>query len=142
MSDRGQSALDFLLGTVIFLLAVIVVVTFVPGMLDPFATETASHPVVADRAASTLAAEQLPTDGEPYLTTASRVDTVINSQSAAELKATLAVPDAVHLNVTLENDTATLGQAGTSPPGTESVTAARRTVSVDGQPATLVVRVW
>ncbi|MFB6109409.1 MAG: hypothetical protein ABEJ60_00845 [Halodesulfurarchaeum sp.] len=140
MSDRGQSTLDFLLGTVIFLLAVALVAGFVPGMLDPYATQTASRPLLADRAASTLAAGVLPTGDSPYVTTGERVTTVF-AQSDAELRAELGLPQSIGFNVTLEAQRRTW-TAGSTPPTTASVTTAWRVVSIDGYPADLIVRVW
>ncbi|MFB6085552.1 MAG: hypothetical protein ABEJ84_01885 [Halodesulfurarchaeum sp.] len=141
LDDRGQSTLDFLLGTVIFLFAVVIVVAVVPGLLDPFATGTESHPVVADRAVTTLATEELAAPDSPYVLTESRVSFVF-AQNESELSAALAVRNRVRLNVTLRSANEMFGAVGPSPPTSGSVISAWRVVSYQGNPANLTVRVW
>ncbi|MDZ7851033.1 MAG: hypothetical protein U5K70_09695 [Halodesulfurarchaeum sp.] len=138
--DRGQSTLDFLLGTVIFLFAVLIVVAVVPGMLDPFATGSEAHPVAADRAVTTLATEDL-ADGSPYIATESRVKGVFN-QTESELGHSLGIPDRARFNVTLRLAHETVGTVGPEPPSSGSVTSAWRVVSYEGAPANLTVRMW
>ncbi|AOW80391.1 hypothetical protein HTSR_1213 [Halodesulfurarchaeum formicicum] len=142
MNERGQSTLDFLLGIVLFLLAVTVVVGFVPGMLDPFVTGTEGHPVTADRAVTTLTSETLAVGESPYVTTGERVGAVINNSTEAELATALGVGNGARLNVTVTNRTGTVEQVGTDPPDTGAVTAAHRVISIDGQAATVTLRVW
>ncbi|MDR5657019.1 hypothetical protein RH831_07465 [Halodesulfurarchaeum sp. HSR-GB] len=142
MNDRGQSTLDFLLGIVLFLLAVTMVVGFVPGMLDPFVTGTEGHPVTADRAVSTLTSDKLATGESPYVTTRERVWAVINDSTEAELATALGVGNGARLNVTVTNRTAPVEQVGPVPPDTGSVTTAHRVISIDGQAATVTLRVW
>lgn len=141
LDDRGQSTLDFLLGTVIFLLAVLIVVAVVPGMLDPFVTGTEAHPVAADRAVTTLATEELADPGSPYIATEPRVTDVF-SQNESELGHSLAVPDRTSLNVTLRSAHEQVGAVGSIPPTSGSVTSAWRVVSYNGTPANLTVRMW
>lgn len=139
--ERGQSTLDFLLGTVIFLFAVIVVVAVVPGMLDPFATGSEAHPVAADRAVTTLATEDLADPGSPYIANQSRVATVLG-QNESELATSLAVPERARLNVTLRSASGMENSVGPEPPTSGSVTSAWRVVSYEGAPANLTVRMW
>ncbi|MGM0371375.1 MAG: DUF7287 family protein [Halobacteriota archaeon] len=141
MIDRGQSTLDFLLGAVIFLLAITVVVGFVPGMLDPFVTGTEGHPVTADRAVSTLTSDELATGDSPYVTTQERVRAVLNGTDEAELAGQLGV-GAARLNVTVTNQTGPVETVGPAPPESGSVTAAHRVISIDDEPATVILRVW
>lgn len=140
MSDRGQSTLDFLLGVVIFLIAIMIVVAVIPGMLDPFTSGSESHPVVADRAVSTLATEELGTES-PYVASDSAVADVFD-QSESELITTLGLPDSIRLNVTMDNRTGTVGSLGPIPPSAKSATAAWRVVDYNGSPANVTVRVW
>ncbi|CAI50100.1 uncharacterized protein NP_4018A [Natronomonas pharaonis DSM 2160] len=60
-TDRGQTTLDFAIGTSVFLLATIFVVAYVPTMFDPFAGGGGSKLVVADHAAATLSGDLLAT---------------------------------------------------------------------------------
>lgn len=140
MTDRGQSALDFLLGAVIFLIAVMIVVAVIPGMLDPFTTGSESHPVIVDRAVTTLATEELASES-PYVASESTVTDVFE-QSESELIATLGLPDSIRLNVTMDNGTGRVDYLGPTPPATKSVTAAWRVVEYRGTPANVTVRVW
>lgn len=140
MTDRGQSTLDFLLGAVIFLIAVMVVVAFIPGMLDPFTTGSESHPVIADRAVSTLATEELATESQ-YMASESTVNDVF-TQNESELIATLGLPDSIRLNVTMDNGTGRVGEVGPSPLSSRSATAAWRVIDYRGTPANVTVRVW
>jgi hypothetical protein len=66
-TDRGQTNLDFALGVSVFLLTVVFVFSFVPGMLDPFTASTQQETAASDRIADQLAQEMLVSaPGEPY----------------------------------------------------------------------------
>ncbi|MFO7926580.1 MAG: DUF7287 family protein [Halobacteriota archaeon] len=58
-TTRGQTTLDFAVGTGVFLLAVLFVVTYAPTMFDPFAGGSGTELIVADRAATTLSSDLL-----------------------------------------------------------------------------------
>lgn len=142
MNDRGQSTLDFLLGAVIFLLAVIVVVAAVPGMIDPFVSGGESHPIVADRAVTNLATDTLTDSPEnPYVLSQDKVDTTFGMTEAG-LKETLGVPSSVTMNVTLTNGAGPIREFGPAPPSSRSITAAWRVAEYQGNPANITVRVW
>lgn len=141
MMDRGQSTLDFLLGTVVFLLAVTLVVAVVPGMLDPFVTGTESHPVLADRAADTLVTEEFGDPESPYSTTEARVSSVF-SRSPETLATDLGLSDRTGFNATVVNGTGSVRGIGDPPPESASVTAARRVVGLEDGLANVTVRVW
>ena len=140
MSDRGQSTLDFLLGTVVFLLAVVFVVSVVPTMLDPFVTGSESQPLVADRAIETLVEDELGAAGSGTVDQ-ERVVAVFD-RSPSALRTDLGVPETVGLNATVQNRSGTVKSVGPTPPDRSSVTAARRAISVSGSPANVTVRVW
>jgi hypothetical protein len=140
MTDRGQSTLDFLLGTVVFLLAVVFVVTVVPTMLDPFVTGTEPHPLVADRAVDTLVEDELGAAGTGIVAQ-DRVDTVF-ARSESALRTDLAVPETISLNATLRNGSGVVRSVGPAPPDRGSVTAARRVVTVSGSQSNVTVQVW
>jgi hypothetical protein len=63
---RGQTTLDFATGTVIFLLSLIFVFSFVPGILQPFIGTQQAEPVVANRAADRLVEGGLGSPDRPY----------------------------------------------------------------------------
>lgn len=140
MNDRAQSTLDFLLGAVIMLIAVMIVATVIPGMLDPFATGSEAHPVIADRAVTSLATDELAAES-PYQASDSTVQDVF-AQSESGLRSTLALPASVRLNVTMDNRSGRINATGPVPPSTRSVTAAWRVVDYQGTPANVTVRVW
>lgn len=64
---RGQTTLDFAFGVSVFLLAAIFVLTFVPGMLEPFEESTQEEISAADRIATDLVEETLASPGRPHL---------------------------------------------------------------------------
>jgi hypothetical protein len=66
-TDRGQTNLDFAVGVSVFLLTAIFVLTFVPGMLEPFEEGTQEEISSADRIATQLVEETLASPDRPYL---------------------------------------------------------------------------
>ncbi|PSQ10682.1 hypothetical protein BRC93_08575 [Halobacteriales archaeon QS_5_70_15] len=65
--ERGQTTLDFALGVSVFLLTAIFVLTFVPGMLEPFEESTQEELSAADRIATDLIEETLASPDRPHL---------------------------------------------------------------------------
>ena len=65
--DRGQTTLDFALGVSVFLLTAIFVLTFVPGMLEPFEESTQEEISAADRIATQLVEETLASPDRPHV---------------------------------------------------------------------------
>lgn len=63
---RGQTTLDFASGTVIFLLSLIFVFSFIPGVLQPFTGTQQAEPVVANRVADRLVEGGLGSPDSPY----------------------------------------------------------------------------
>ena len=60
--------LDFAIGVSVFLVVVAFVLTFVPGMVQPFESSTQEQTAASDRLATQLATDMLATDvTEPYL---------------------------------------------------------------------------
>lgn len=57
--NRGQTTLDFAVGTSVFLLAVVFVIVYAPTLFDPFAGGTGAKLLVADRAATSLSGDFL-----------------------------------------------------------------------------------
>jgi hypothetical protein len=65
--DRGQTTLDFAVGVSVFLLTAIFVLTFVPGMLEPFEEGTQEEISAADRIATELVEGTLASPDRPNL---------------------------------------------------------------------------
>lgn len=65
--DRGQTTLDFAVGMSVFLLTTVAVVSFVPGMLEPFQTGPQEATVIADRVATQLVEATLVDSGQQYV---------------------------------------------------------------------------
>jgi hypothetical protein len=64
---RAQTTLDFAIGMSVFLLAVVFVFTFVPGVLEPFEAGPQEETTVADRVASQLVQTSMADPAEPYV---------------------------------------------------------------------------
>jgi hypothetical protein len=56
---RGQTTLDFAIGTSVFLLTVVFVIAYAPTLFDPFVGGTGTDLLVADRAATSLSGDFL-----------------------------------------------------------------------------------
>ncbi|WP_449404306.1 DUF7287 family protein, partial [Halarchaeum acidiphilum] len=95
MCERGQTTLDFTFGISVFLLTVIFVFSFVPGLLSPFAGSGSDHPVTANRIADDLVQDRLAVDGDPYTLrdTASLSDNMDDEDES--------LPPGTRVNVTL-----------------------------------------
>lgn len=147
----------------IFLVTVGFVFSLVPGMFQPFETETGRNMVAVDRGAALLA--------EDLLLEESGEGPVVNETCAAEffdengdvgecqfdadggdLQTALGIEEDASVNVTLESngnavtlqgaDGPVVARAGRAPPPTADVVVAKRVVLLDGRRATLLVRVW
>jgi len=66
-ADRGQSTLDFALGASLFLLALIGVLVFVSGTMQPFNEGSRENIGVADRVADSLSEGLLAEQGTPHV---------------------------------------------------------------------------
>ena len=64
---RAQTTLDFAIGMSVFLLAVVFVFTFVPGILEPFEEGPQEETAVADRVASQLVQASMADPERPYV---------------------------------------------------------------------------
>lgn len=166
--DRGQIYVDFLVGIVLFLVAMTFVLGFLPHLLAPY--DDQATPVVADRAAAGLGDALLVGDEDPGVLDVDCVDAFFldgtadcgfdASDSVADrvgVDGTYRVNVSLTWNVTGDADPEVLcfnggdvGACGTDPltagppvpDDHRAVAIERRTVAVDGRPATLEVRVW
>lgn len=64
---RAQTTIDFAIGISIFLLVVVYVLAFVPGMLEPFVESQNQNTIVADRAADQLTQGMLGSAERPFM---------------------------------------------------------------------------
>ncbi|MFC4356878.1 hypothetical protein ACFO0N_02820 [Halobium salinum] len=166
-TNRGQSTLDYAVGVSIFLVTVAGVVTFVPGMLDPF-DSTQEDVGRADRLAESLAADLLVADPtEPYRldgdcareffdaegdgaggldcrfgTDASDLGAALHAEGSG-VRVTVEGPDGV-VDADFDGDGTDDGSlaAGPTPPSSGNVAVAQRAVSYDGETYRLLVSVW
>jgi hypothetical protein len=159
--ERGQTVLDYAIGIGIFLIAVTFVVATIPGMFSPFLG--AGDTQVADRVATSMATERLGAPDEPYVLnrdcTVAFFEQVNNPDDdgstpadcrfdtkADTLQRMFGLDPGQSIQVRIENtsDGAALGtlEAGPEPPGSVSVTTARRTVNIDRATYWLEVRAW
>jgi len=136
---RGQTTLDFLIGISVFLVTVGVVLTFVPGILNPFVGGRTVNALTADRAATTLATGDL-AGPEPYVLNRSGVNSFFDP--ATDVHDRLGLSGTVQVNVTLTNANQRWTSGPTPPTDAGSVISAWRVVSVDGHRSDLRVRVW
>jgi len=112
-TSKGQTTLDFTIGISVFLIVLIFVFTFIPGLLTPFTTTDEQAPALSDRLADKLSQGMLGDPAEPY---------VLNSTCAADffdlggspasycryddgdLSDRLNIKERTNVNVTLEGD--------------------------------------
>ena len=64
---RGQTTLDFAIGITVFLVTIIFLFGFVPGIIEPFDITNEEQPAVSDRVANSLAKGTLGNASEPYV---------------------------------------------------------------------------
>lgn len=137
---RAQTTLDFLIGASLFLLVIAMVIAMVPGILDPFELDRSSAPVQTNRAATALATDELAEPGSPYVLSSSAVDAFFDEDT--DVGERLRLGDDTVVNVTLENESGTQHTLGPPLPTDRSTTTAWRTVSYEGEVATIRVRTW
>ncbi len=138
--ERGQTTLDFFVGVSVFLVTVGLVLTFVPGMLDPFAGGREVNALAADRAATELTTDVLGNPRDPYALNETRVSAFFDPST--DVNGLLGLADPVAVNATLTTDANRWTVGPTPPDGSGSVIAAWRVVEVGGEQGDLRVRVW
>ena len=157
--DRGQTTLDYAIGIGIFLIAVVFVIGFIPGIFEPFA-QAQTHATISNRVADRAASDLLgigvdPTDLNVSCTEAFFEGTVPGhcQFDTTELNDAFGVNERYQLNLTIEDSTGITSlsdggtpvrlAAGDPPPDRHrSVTVAQRAVYLDGETYRLLVRVW
>lgn len=144
---RAQTTLDFGIGIGIFLITVAVVFTFVPSLLSPFTAGGSAQPIVVDRAATQLATDTLTSPDEPYVLNTSKAQNFFDENTDTQPNVGVLALD-YRVNVTLTRSDGTCPSAladcrlGSTPSNSQSVSSARRVVSIAGERATLEVSIW
>lgn len=141
MTLRGQTTLDFLIGTSTFLIAIGLVLAFVPGMIDPFVTGSEDNAIIANRAVKSLSQEHLSSPNNPYVLNEAAVETFFD-KNESQARNALGLGDQVRLNITLENETTRFKSIGPEPPETSSITSSWRIAEYKSKRAEIVARVW
>jgi len=164
--ERAQTVLDYAIGVGIFFVALTFVLATIPGMFSPFVGTGDTQ--VADRVATATATGALGVPDQPYVLDRNctvgffqqlndstgdpewldpgdcRFDTTattpvemfaLDSGQSAQIR----IENADQAVATLDGVTL---EAGNDPPGSTSVTTARRTVGIDGTTYWLEVRAW
>jgi hypothetical protein len=118
---RGQTTLDFALGISIFLVVILFVFTFVPGLLDPFALNNEEDTVLVGQVADRLSQDTLGDPTQPYILdrhcTVSFFDDSTDAPDRCrygdgDLHDRLNIPATKELNVTIERNS-TVGSTST-----------------------------
>jgi hypothetical protein len=160
--DRAQTVLDYGIAVGIFFVALVFVLGTIPGMFAPF-VGSSGDTQVADRLASSLSGDMLGSPSEPFILNATcteeffrQLDTNTTAPTSCRFDTTadslrtmfaLDGTTNVRVEITRSNGTTrTLDEttlvAGGSLPTQQTVSTARRVVSLDGETHTLEVYVW
>jgi len=116
---RGQTTLDFALGISIFVVVMLFVFTFVPGLLDPFALSNEEDTVLVGQLADRLSQDTLGDPTEPFVLdrpcTVAFFQTGSSAPSRCRYDGTtveerLNIPSSQNVNVTIERN-ATVGSS-------------------------------
>lgn len=113
-ADRGQTAVDFAIAIGLFLVALVVVISFLPAMIDPFAGTPSENSLIADRIANQLTEYQLAGSASGTLnttctlyffnTTDEASNPCVSFESDGDLDEKLGVGEDVRVNVTIEQN--------------------------------------
>lgn len=147
-TERGQTALDFVVAMGVFLLAVTFVLAFIPSMFAPFFGMGVGDELTADRAASTLIDQELSgPDGPAQALNISQTDsffteceTGTNLSEKLHLRtedAYVEISDTDGEPIAVNSTTLVCGEDSGDPD-----TVSTRVVTVDGEQGTLRVKVF
>lgn len=81
---RAQTTLDFAIGMSIFLVTVAFVVSFVPGMIQPFSVDSGEEVVAADRVANQLSRRLLTAGSQSFVLDFSCTEQFFDMSDASE----------------------------------------------------------
>lgn len=114
---RGQTTLDFALGISIFIVVILFVFTFVPGLLDPFALNSEEDTVLVGQLADRLAQDTLGDPTEPFILDRSCTVAFFANKTPGRcryggdtLHDRLNIPSSQNVNITIERN-ATVGSS-------------------------------
>lgn len=151
LPDRGQTSFDFFVGMSVFLVTVAAVMSFLPGVIEPFTNESGDDAVVVDRVAARLVEDALVEDPtRPNVLNATCTGAFFTGASppagcrfdSSEMATVFGVSDRTDVNVTIEDGGSVEYSRGDSPPASVDVTTTRRSVLLEENQRRLVVRVW
>jgi len=115
-TSKGQTTLDFTIGISVFLVVLLFVFTFIPGLLTPFTTTDDQAPALSDRLADRLSQGMLGDPAEPYVLNTTGSNCAVEffdlgsspptdcRYDGTELYERLNVKERTNVNVTLEGD--------------------------------------
>lgn len=156
-SARGQTTIDFLIAISTFVIVVGFLFAFVPGTTLPFSDGQSANPVIADRAATHLAADALASPDGSNVLDSDAVTAFFGPDDDPNADLGIAESKRVHVGIAdSTGDPVTYADTelrrGPEPPAESGrVTIAQRTVALDGEPCrlempeercTLSVEVW
>lgn len=154
MSERGQTAYDYLLGIVLLLVTIITVLSLFPQVFGPFVDPVATdREKMADRVAAEIIETNATMDGERTLDIEALDTGDVNEGYLDQLVDRSGVGDHRELYVEIQTGPGErIGDIGKEPPpGEPTATTVRniRAVAVPGEPqddctdgCKLIVRVW
>ena len=114
---RGQTTLDFALGVSVFLLIILFVFTFVPGILTPFTQTAQEETVTANRVADLISKDIAAEPDQPYILDGDCTADLLNNTpgagcgfDGATLTARLDLTDVQSVNITMRGSPGKGGQ--------------------------------
>lgn len=156
-SSRAQTTIDFLIAIGTFVVVVGFVFSFTPGITVPFLDGQSAHPLIADRAATHLASDELTDVDSPGELDSGAVKAFFELDDDPNVVLGIETSRSVRVEIVDRNGDIIIHNdvelaRGPEPPARSGrVTIARRTVALDGEPCrleeptescSLSVRVW
>jgi hypothetical protein len=155
MDSKGQITIDYLIGIIIFLFAVIFIFNYTSGIFTPFHSNSDEITLIADRT-STALVEKILSEGDetvPNMINKEKTDILFseldtNYESYIDYLGLTGSYLRYDFNVTLENRTATINTAGKVIPQGVNVGQTKRIVLIkdddNGETDTAIMsfRVW
>ncbi|WP_338728236.1 hypothetical protein [Haladaptatus sp. DJG-WS-42] len=114
MTERAQTSMDFLVGMSMFLIIVIFVLSFVPGLIEPFNDSVQEDTVAVDRVATQLSKGMLGSTAEPFILDAQCTEAFFdetddpgdcNFDPGTPVGDRFGLSSTQQLNITIERDT-------------------------------------
>ncbi|MDK2826357.1 hypothetical protein SAMN04488589_2628 [Methanolobus vulcani] len=155
MDSKGQITIDYLIGIVIFLFAVLFIFNYTSGIFTPFHSNSDEITLIADRT-STALVEKILSEGDetvPNLVNKAKVDILFteidtNYDSYIDYLGLTGSYLRYDFNVTMENQTSVMNTAGkVIPPGvnvgqTKRIVLVKNDENGEAEMAIMSFRVW